>query len=77
MESNGQPEGQPAERLATMLTQRTLPRLVSEGAFGRGWRVAAAEVYPIGGFGQDHWASTTLTTVLDLKRADADGGEDR
>lgn len=73
MESNGQQ----VERLSKMLTEKTLPRLVSEGAFGRGWRLAAAEAYPIGGFGQDHWASTTLTTVLDLQRADADSDEDR
>lgn len=53
-------------RLANELTGSLLPRLVSEGQFGAGWQLDDAKAVPIGGLGEDHWASTTLAATLHL-----------
>lgn len=67
----------PAGRMAEMLRTRTLPRLVAAGTFGQDWIIGAVDVAPIGGLGEDHWASTTLTVTLQLRRPQGQGSEER
>ncbi|XP_034255488.1 uncharacterized protein LOC117653736 [Thrips palmi] len=56
----------PAVRMARLLKDKLVPRMVEEGVFGSTWQVQAIEAVPIGGLGEDHWASTTLSTTLQL-----------
>lgn len=62
-------EEKPAVRMARLLKGTLVPRLVSEGVFGKDWRLDGVEAVPIGGLGEDHWASTTLTTTVHLVEA--------
>lgn len=62
------PREVPAARLTEAMKTELLPRLAEEGAFGEGWRLEGVRVEPIAGLGKDHWASTTLTTAVDLRR---------
>ncbi|XP_034239221.1 uncharacterized protein LOC117644103 isoform X2 [Thrips palmi] len=57
---------QPAVRLARLLKDKLVPRMVSRGVFGSAWQVQGVEAVPIGGQGEDYWSSTTLATTLKL-----------
>lgn len=59
-------EEPPAVRMARLLKDKIVPRMVEEGVLPKDWRVESVESVPIGGLGEDHWASTTLSTVVQL-----------
>ena len=59
----------PGLRLVQELTGSLLPQLVADGTFGDDWSLDEAKAVPIGGLGEDHWASTTLAVTLQLSGA--------
>lgn len=63
-----------ALRMSRILKEKVVPDLLADGTLGEGWQVDDVRNAPIGGLGQDHFASTTLTTSVDLSRT---GGEKR
>ncbi|KAK3932171.1 EKC/KEOPS complex subunit BUD32 [Frankliniella fusca] len=70
MNNNEKAKEEPtALRMSRLLKEKVVPDMLAAGAFGEGWQVDDVTSAPIGGFGEDHWASTTLATSVTLSRA--------
>lgn len=61
----------PAALMTRLLKDRLVPRMVSEGAFGKDWRLQSVEVEPVGGLGEDHWTSITMSVTLHLAESNS------
>ncbi|XP_034240100.1 uncharacterized protein LOC117644607 isoform X1 [Thrips palmi] len=52
------------------LTDKVLPGLLADGALGKDVTLVSQEIAPVGGYGVDHWMSSTFKVAVEVRDAE-------